>query len=133
MKFFAVYDSSGRILRCGSGQEDIAKEQALDGEFVILGDEPFNDATQYVLDGVVIDRPILDLRPSKTNVVADGQDVSSMSVPKNAEVFIEAPWYRVSIPEHEGLIDLSCDWPGRYVVTVRAFPYQDAIVAIHAS
>ena len=55
MKSFVVYSDSGQVIRSGScATEDFALQVA-EGEFILEG--VADDATQLVIDGVVVDKP----------------------------------------------------------------------------
>lgn len=55
MKNFVIYDSEGTILRTGSCPDEVFALQRSGDEIILEG--VADDATQYVVDGVVVDKP----------------------------------------------------------------------------
>lgn len=55
MKNFIVYAESGKILRTGTCSAEAIEFQCSEGEFVIEG--VANDATQQIVNGVVVEKP----------------------------------------------------------------------------
>jgi len=131
MSNIVVFDSmSGEILRTGHVHTYMAAMQAQVGETVIEGTA--NDATQYILAGVVTDKPQLALTPDKTTVIADGVDVSTtLSVPNPTNVVITGP-ANDSFQVTDGSLELTFDTAGTYTVTLSAFPYLDQTIEITA-
>jgi hypothetical protein len=67
MSNYIVYNTSGEILRTGSCQPMDVGNQAGNGEFVMVGDA--NDVTQLIVNGQVVDKPIVINPPLVFNLV----------------------------------------------------------------
>ncbi len=104
MKYYTVFDKSGRIIRSGTCPDGMLYMQ---GERVLEGQS--NDLYQYVRFGEIINRP------------ANPATVSGMIVrriPMRSKVTIEGQTY----PVDDGVLELSFEYPGTYRVTIESFP-----------
>jgi hypothetical protein len=66
VKNFVIYNSEGTILRTGSCPDSMFDMQCGDNESILEG--AANDETQYVVDGVIVDKP--DPTPAEQTAVA---------------------------------------------------------------
>lgn len=66
MKNFVIYDSDGTILRTGSCPDEVFALQRSGDEIILEG--VADDATQHVVDGVVVDKP--DPTPTEQTATA---------------------------------------------------------------
>ncbi|MGD9171155.1 MAG: hypothetical protein PVI97_13990 [Candidatus Thiodiazotropha sp.] len=126
---FYVYDSDGAITRCGSAPDGMVGLQADEGETAAIGKA--NDSTQYVLDGIVTDKPEMPVTIDKADVSADGEDIVTISgVPTGALCRVGS---LAEVSVDDGSVVLNFDEPGDYVVTLSLFPYLDYRVTISAT
>lgn len=125
---FAHYDTNGRILFTGHVPEDM----------VILQREPYwvgeaDKSLHYIKNGERLDRPIVGYTISGTEVKADNTDkITVLGVLAETHVSIQGPYSIEGTTEEDGAIYFSFTTPGRYVVTLTNFPYQDKEIVIHA-
>lgn len=118
---FTVYDSDGRILRSGCCPEAYVAPQAGPGEFAT----PFesNDATDYVLYGVVRARPSM-ATSIPSSAIADGTTpVILNDVPAGAMVTIVGPACMSGTVDTMTDVKLTFAVPGEYSVVIECFPY----------
>jgi hypothetical protein len=118
VSLYAVYDpSTGEILRVGNCTPDdlavIDAKVAESGHAAIERyDESHNDATAYVLDGVVTIRPAM-------GATIDGLTLSD--IPIGAVLTIEGVEYTIT----DGEAELSFSAAGTYTVTLSHWPHYD--------
>ena len=113
MKNFVIYDSEGTILRTGSCPDEVFALQRRGDEIILEG--VADDATQHVVDGVVVDKPaptsaeltaiaMYELRPLR-DLYLSGSDWTQVSdSPLTAEQRTEWQMYR------QKLRDLPADY-----------------------
>lgn len=112
-----IYDNIGRILRTVSCPDFLAEAQCRAGEVYLEGQA--NDATQYILNGAVTDRPTMQARLSAKTI---------SGVPAGAVIAIDGQ----TVGTADGTpIELSFDLPGDYAVTAELFPYITWEVTVH--
>jgi hypothetical protein len=126
---FYIYDDTGEILRTGNAPVNMVDIQAGDGETAAVGSA--NDLTQYVLDGVLTDKPEMPIIIDKTSIAANGTDLVTITgVPSGALVQVGS---LASGEVMDGELYLSFDEVGEYEVTFSLFPYLDYSVKISAT
>lgn len=124
MKNFIVYDSVGKILRRGLVGDYDYDLQTQEGEQVIEGIADWK--TQYVYNGEIVDRPLMDTHPiaiSKIDNIAEDEVITITGVPTGADIWVEDDVY--NLPTGETVLELTFDTVGQYLIRVVAFPYQD--------
>lgn len=139
---YAVYnETTGEILRTGSVPfvEDLAV-QALDGEGV--AENPDNFGFNYMWDGSAF-QPRADLDTICTLVgndtwVADGvtEVTYGPSLPGNCTALVyesSGAIPPITIDVTDGTFELATDFPGTYIVTLKAFPYLNKELVLEAS
>jgi len=134
MKWFALYDpSTGEVITTGSAPDNMVDLQSAPGLNRYVGQ--VDPVHQYIdvtdpANPVVADKQPLPYTVDKTTVVADGVDIVTISgLPDSAEVEVSGA---VATPT-AGVVELTFASPGDYTVQMRAFPYLDAEVTIHAT
>ena len=118
MNYSVIEKETGCVLRSGIVPDSdflIMSEYLESNEFVI--DRILNDATEYYLDGEVLQRPPMD-------VTVNGTTISGIPIP--AVVYINYREYEVT----EDTLELSFDTLGEHKVLIRSFPYLDKEVTI---
>lgn len=119
MKKFAVYDLTGMILRHGQCQDDIVEEQAGEGEFVLELDQAVPedlDVTHYVVEGVIIPRPLFDLPTETLLAVGESRD---FTIPDPCKVAFEGEEHVVT----GGVLSTDGDMPATYEFRFEHWPY----------
>lgn len=113
-----IHDNTGKIIRSVFCPESMAEAQCHTGESYLEGRA--NDATQYVLNGQLTERPVMP-------VTVTGQTLTG--APEGATISINGKAAGVA----DGTdIELTFDLPGDYRVKAELFPYLDYEVTIHA-
>jgi hypothetical protein len=132
MKKYIIYDPSGRIIQTGmvpASMFDDQHEEEL-GRVVMEGSADV--CTDYVLDGVVVERPRLQPDVSATSARADGvEEVLIGGIPAGAEVSITGPSQGGGEADGD-VLSFTFALPGRYEIACKFFPYQDWKVSINA-
>ena len=131
MKEYTVFDSTGRVLRAGLCAPGDLPLQARSGEFVLEGQA--NDVLHYVVDGAVMPRPVMPIMFDNATVPADGAStVTFTGVPAGANARVSGPAIDAfTVPD--GVVVMTFDAPGAYVVGIEKFPYRDFEVVINAT
>ena len=88
----------------------------------------------YVQEGQVVDRPLMNLVPDKTSIVANGVDVMTIPLPLQGSFSVRCfgP-IRDEWMESSDSIQMSVNLPGDYQLEVTNFPYQMSRVIFHAT
>jgi len=136
MKNYAVFNKAGVILRTGSCPDDVIKAQALPGEYVIEGEA--DDRTHYIDqkgDSASIIEKLSFKVPHTVRVPADGGTaVYFANLPIPTKAIVTLPWKgRQEYILHDGICEMTFDYPGRYTLILQAPHYKDAQVAIDAN
>lgn len=122
MMTVTVYDTAtGRILRIVEAPNGLARIQAGEGESWVVGKA--NDLTQYVNGGLIADRPAMPGALNPDRITTD--ETATLAGPDGATVKISGPVSGSDTLDADG-IEVGCDTPGIYAVTVQLFPYLDA-------
>jgi hypothetical protein len=119
MKKFAVYDTTGMILRHGQCQGELVEAQAGEGELVLeLESEipPDLDVTHYVLEGEVTPRPTFGLADEVTILVGSSQD---FTIPDPCMVTFDGEEHVVT----GGVLSIDCEMPAAYEFGFEQWPY----------
>jgi len=133
ISLFYIYDSSGRILRTGACPNDHVSLQAGAGETAVAGSA--DDAVQYYDTGAssLADRPANPTTIDKTTVASDGTDMVVLTgVPPSSTVSVTGPMSTSTIV-NDGVLQLTFDTPGEYVVRVESFPELNKEFVINAT
>lgn len=85
MKKFIVYIASGEIQRTGTCSDDDFELQAGPNELIIEGEA--NDATQIIVEGVIVDKPLVPPPPFDINAA---RLIKSNEISNSCEAFIVA-------------------------------------------
>nr|WP_313656923.1 hypothetical protein [Achromobacter ruhlandii] len=113
MSIYSLYDVNGRVFSVLSLQQDDLLETMLASNGAVGCVEGAADAqTQYIENGRVMPRPL-------SRASLDGRTLSGLTVP--CSIIINDGEY----PCDETHVELEFDQPGRYRVTVRAWPQMD--------
>lgn len=103
MKSFVIYNSEGTILRTGSCPDEVFALQRSGDEIILEG--VADDATQHVVDGVVVDKPaptsaeltaiaMYELRPLRDSYLSGSDWTQVPDSPLTAEQRSEWQMYR---------------------------------------
>ena len=129
MNNYIAYDDNGKILwvmdnsSIDETQTDMANE-------VNVMKGTADDATQYVKDGVITDRPSMSLSIGKTTITANGTDEATISnIPSGATATCEGE----SLTIDDGELVFTADTAGTYTITFECWPYLDEEVTINAT
>ncbi len=117
---------SGRILQKVSNQpfEHLLEREDI-GVLLLLDTWGGSGSTHYVLDGEIVERPILPTTPSSQSIVANGQEVLSVEgIPSSAIYVLDGPVQDRWEDDNE----LTVDVPGRYTLYIDCWPYQTVTV-----
>lgn len=132
-RFVVVDTATGEILREGWCGERMARQQARRaGELSIIAPREVTGSHHYrdPPTGEYRPRPSMDLVVDKSVISADGADEAIISgVPDGAEV--RAAGQRL-LNWTQGTFTVSSEQATRVVVTIRRFPYKDAVIKIEA-
>lgn len=126
---FYVYNASGKILRTGKCQIETLSYQAFSvGEIAVEGEADLN--TQYIVAGVLTDRPILHEAGWNTlSISANNVDTAtyggSMPAGTVATVITPTGVDNIMSDVSDGILDITTSAPGDYTVLLQKFPYQD--------
>ena len=119
MKRFVIYNNEGKILRTGSCPDDMFDIQRGDNELIVEGTA--NDATQHVVDGVILDKPdlttaeqtaigMLEIRQIRDLILADTDWTQLPDSPLAEGKKIEWQEYREKLrnlpSENEDILDI---------------------------
>lgn len=85
--------------------------------------------SDYILDGVVTPRPVLDL-PDVVELVADGIDVRRLEIPDPCDILIDGE--PVSVSNVLGELELTADMPAEYTLEFVQWPYMPKTVKVIA-
>jgi len=119
---FSVYkESTGRVIRSGTApNKSAAMAQAGLNEHILL--VPADDATAFVLDGALVQRPEIDLPEAVS--LAINEVLTIGNAPAGVEVLVDGSLIGLT----DGFaLDVSFELDGVYALEIRApFPYQPA-------
>ncbi|OWZ90492.1 hypothetical protein B9J07_28310 [Sinorhizobium sp. LM21] len=115
---FTIYDpETGAIKRSGYCRQGDLEIQVCPGEAAIFN-QSGNDVTQYVLDGVIVDRPAFTI--SKTAIAADDTDEAVITgLPDPVWVVIDGHPFEVT----GGTLSVSSPMPATYHIGIDHWPY----------
>lgn len=116
MKYFAVYDEAGVILRHGMCPDSTLE---LQGDLVVElpAEAPSDfDLGYYVLDGVVTQKPMFDLPDELTLVAGSSQD---LVIPDPCQVTFEGEVHTVT----GGVLGIDTETPATYEFLFEQWPY----------
>lgn len=132
MKYFTKYNlATGEILGTGECIDDHFDLQAGDGEALI--EDRFSPVDYYIQESIPVARPELIVVASTSSINADGVEVATISgLPNPTEVELSGV-KRQKFQVLDGVIELVTTTPGRYAFLLKAFPYKDKEIIIHAT
>lgn len=118
MIIYNIYTGKvSKLVICSSNQEHCQKIEA--NEARIDGSE-VNPKTQYVQNGVLVDRPEFSIDISKTEILAYEREATVLSsIPIGTIIAIEGVEYEVD----DGVFELTVEIPATYTLTIINFPY----------
>ena len=116
------HDEAGRITGGASGAfspDDLDDLRARGFSFVVVPDGA-SMATNYVVDGELVPRPVADIRINRTEIPADKRSkVKITGLPVPCVVHIDGEPVSVG----DGLLELTAEMPATYWVVFDQFPY----------
>jgi len=129
MKYFYLYNSEGRITSKGFCCDDDYDLQQEEDVTKVEGDPDLEN--DYVLNGVLTQRPEMSVSISKLTVDADEIDFAEVTqIPIGTNVFID----RISQGScDDGTVELTFDTPGEYLIKLVKFPYLNKEFTINAN
>lgn len=93
----------------------------------------FDAETQYVVDGVIVERPTSQAIENKSHINADGADQYVVSnINPESEIRLLGPVTDLWI-EQSSTVNLTVNVPGIYRIIVNQFPMQDFVSSFNAS
>ena len=127
-EYTAYHLATGRFLYIiGVAEAELPLQSIEEGHGFIDG--AHMSATHYLHSGTVVPRPAIATTVSKTIVAADGVDVVSISnLPVPCTMIAQGQEIAVA----DGVVDLTFDLAGDFLIKVVAWPYLDYEVTIHA-
>jgi len=126
-----IFDATGKIERVVDCPDSMATRQVKSGESIIPG--VANDNTQYVVAGVITDKPPMTTAINTTTVPADGVTpitITGAPIPCNFEVTGPANYFG---SDPDGTLQLTFNLAGTYTVKLEAFPYLPMEYTINAT
>ena len=130
--FAFVYDPvSGRILRRVTCSD--AELSFYDPAIATTDPEAgrWDDSTHWVVDGQLVERPVMSLEVDKTVIEADGVDQAMITgIPSGATVRIDGQPDEVV---HDGTVSFGTEVAGEYRLRFEAFPHRDAEIVVTAT
>ena len=123
MSNIIIYYSTGKILRNITAPPDMLQIQIQEGEFGLENIEA-NLTTDYMLDGVVTERPTQGTTLSKTTLTADGIDsITILNAPEGIFSATNTVTKEAITGSINGTDTFSTTIAGTYKITIEAFPY----------
>lgn len=104
-------------------------------EAYIETDGHVDDSTHYIKDGKLVERPDMELKVSKNEIKADGEDsVTISNIPTGCEVFCpKLPGDQQLFTVDDGEITFQTELKGSYIFQFSLFPYKECEVVINAN
>lgn len=122
---FALYDiATGEIVGNFTGLAEQVPYQLLEGQSFVKGKS--DDLIHYIVDGVITDKPSMDLTLDKSAIIANGVDEAVIG-----NVPIGAVCQGVEIDDGE--LIFTTDKVAEHVLKFELFPYLDGEVTIHGT
>ena len=126
---FIAYDDKGQILWVMRNSSVDERETEMAQSFCVM-EGTADDDTQYVKDGVITDRPSMNLSVDKTTITANGADEATISnIPSGATATCEGE----SLTIDDGELVFTADTAGIYTIKFECWPYLDEEVTINAT
>ena len=126
---YTIYDNTGKILWVTYPSDEYKDPSTIAPEFNYLEGEGSGD-TQYIDNGVITDRPSMNLSVDKTTIVANGTDEATISnIPSGATATCEGE----SLTIDDGELVFTADTAGIYTIKFECWPYLDEEVTINAT
>lgn len=141
MALFVLATLDGTIIQFGSIGDDLFEAFSPPGlQKIQIAFTPASDALtfvaqHYVLNGHVVRRSPMPVVVDKTDMLADGIDVCTISgLPDPSIVTISGGISAGPMPVNDGSLEISCDYAGTITVKVSAPPaYLDWEVTLNAT
>lgn len=125
-----IYQANGEISKCVDAPDDHIEYQMNPGEFWLEVSNPVDDSLNYVLNGVVTNKPVQPTMVNKLLCAADGLDTIEVTgIPIGATVTL-GPLSPTAIIS---TASLTFDIAGEYWLKVELFPYRSFEVKISAT
>jgi len=133
MTNYLIYNQAGEIVQTGSMLEEMFELQ-IDEEGnrrpIMAGNA--DPKTQYVQDAEVVARPTFAVAFSAMSAAADGSEEITLSgLPAGVAVSVAGPAAISGVTDGSDIV-LTFVLPGRYMVRLKLFPYQDMEVTLNA-
>lgn len=129
---YVIFDNAGLIVQTGSVPDDMVQLQGdpENARFVVAGTAGMD--THYVLDGIIVERPDMPARVSRSAVQADGvEQAVIVGAPAGATVFVTGPSNMTG--EADGSdIALTFAIAGSYTISISLFPYKHMEATVNA-
>ena len=130
MKYTVYAAPTGKILRYGECPEDLVQLQAIGPIEQVISIDCDSDITQYIQDGEVVSRPDPLVIINNSNTSADGVTPCVLSnIPSGSVAKVGGNTVGVI---YDGVLELTFDEPGDYIVHLELFPYLDTEFTINA-
>jgi hypothetical protein len=112
----------GRILKVLVGQDDVIEANKPSETAQYISGPEADSTEQYVLEGALVDRPLMSLSPPPETLQVDVEMVIT-GLPTGSEVHHQGG---VAVID-DGSLEWSSDLPGVYSFMVVKFPYQEEV------
>lgn len=127
-----TYNSKGMITKNIVAPPDMLEMQVDEGDFLLIGNHG-DYHTEFVLDGVIINRTIQATTLNKLTLNADGMDVINISdSPLGTFTVRDITNKQILEGIIEGSDSFSTTIPGTYKIKIESFPYLDFEATIEA-
>jgi hypothetical protein len=126
-----VYNSAGKIVKVVLAPPDMLDMQVMEGEFGLYGDS--NIYTQYVDEGVVVDRPTQLTALDKLTLISNGtESITIASAPSGTFTATNTTTRETVTGPISGTDTFSTTVPGTYKIRIESWPYLDFETTITA-
>lgn len=112
----------GRILKVLVGQDDVIEANKPSETAQYISGPEADSTEQYVLEGALVDRPLMSLSPPPETLQVDVEMVIT-GLPTGSEVHHQGG---VAVID-DGSLEWASDLPGVYSFMVVKFPYQEEV------
>ena len=129
---FIIYSINGKIVRVGSCQNEFLLQQVLNPDELVLSGTA-NYLTQYVVDGVVTERPTQSTELDKSTLTANGVDVINITgAPTGTFTATNTTTRETVTGSISGSDTFSTTVAGTYEIKIESFPYLDFVTTVEA-
>ncbi len=126
-----LYNINGQIMRSISAPPDMLQDQKMEGEFLLEGIADLEK--DYILNNMIVPRPIQLTTLDKLTLIADGIDTIMLSnTPSGIFIATNTRTHETITGAINGTDTFSTTITGTYNIRIEAFPYLDFEATIEA-